>query len=294
VDRWLPELADRRVLERPDAPLDQTVPAKRPITVRDLLTSTNGGGASFVETPLSAAIHAAGVGPGPISPQMTADEFMHRIGELPLAYQPGERWTYHTSTDLLSVLLLRAGDAPLRETLSTRIFKPLGMKNTGFLANPEDLPTAYRPTSTGLEVFDAPDGAFSRSPAFETLSTGLVSTAADCLRFLAALADDQLLTPGLRVQMTTDQLTPAQRAGIVEQEGPAISWGWQIGVQTEPADPWLHVGRFGWMGGTGTSGAVDPSRDLIGVVLTQRLLSGPGESFGYFWEPVVAVIDSHR
>ena len=290
VDRWLPELANPRVLVSPEAQLDQTVPAEGPITVRQLLTLTNGMGVIFGNTPLSAAIVEAGVEPGPIPAQMSADEFMTRIGALPLAYQPGTRWAYHLGSDLLSVLLSRAGGAPLRHLLKERITGPIGMDSTKFFGDANMLPPAYRPTSAGLELFDEPDGTFSRSPQFETFGSGLVSTVPDYLAFLSALADDTLLPAGLRAQMTSDQLTPGQHAGMAEMAGAATSWGWQVSVETGVGEPWSAPGRYGWTGGMGTSAYVDPSRDLIGVVFTQRLMAGPNEDFGYFWEPLVAAI----
>ena len=290
VERWLPELANPRVLVTPDAPLDQTVAAERPITVRHLLTMTNGLGVVFADTPLSRAIRDAEVGASALPPQMSHDEFMARLGALPLAYQPGERWMYHTPADILSVLLARAGNAPLRDVLRKYITGPLGMESTAFLGSGAQLPTAYVPTPEGLTAFDPPDGAFARTPQFETLAGGLVSTISDYIRFLSALADDVLLPPGLKHQMTSDQLTASQRDGMVEWAGPAISWGWQVAVYTATSEPWTSPGRYGWDGGTGTSAYTDPSRDLIGAILTQRLMTNPDENFAYFWEPLAAVV----
>jgi CubicO group peptidase (beta-lactamase class C family) len=282
VSRWLPELASPRVLVSPDAALDQTVPAERPITVRHLLTFTHGLGAVFEPTPLADALRDSGVRAGPIPPRMTPDEFMARIAEIPLAHQPGERWMYHSGSDILSVLMSRAAGKPLHDLLADRITGPLGMESTAFFGDARRLSTAYRPTNDGLLVFDRPEGDFSEPPPFETFAGGLVSTVPDYLRFLAALADDTLLPRGLREQMTSDQLTPAQRVGTEIMLDPTESWGWQVSVDTE-------TGHYGWTGGTGTSAYVDPKRDLIGVVMTQRMMAGPNERFQYFWEPLVAV-----
>jgi CubicO group peptidase (beta-lactamase class C family) len=290
VARWLPELAHPRVLVSPDAPLDQTVPAERPITVRHLLTMTNGMGASFAATPLAQAIQEAGVGPNPITPRMTADEFMARIGALPLAYQPGTRWTYHTGSDLLSVLLARAAGTSLEQLLKERLTGPLGLDATGFSAGSAPLPTPYMPGSDGLVVFEQYADAFAAPPPFETFGGGLVSTVPDYLTFLGALADGTFLPSELQAQMTSDQLTAGQRVGTTEMMGPTVSWGWQVSVDTAVSDPWTAPGRYGWTGGSGTSAFVDPSRDLIGVVFSQRLMAGPAESFAYFWEPLVAAL----
>ena len=104
VDEFLPELANRRVLKSLEAPVDNTVPAKRPISVRDLLTFTFGLGAVMVwpaRHPIQKAMAEAGLAPGPFQPDLSADDFMKRLGSLPLIYQPGERWLYHTGADVL-------------------------------------------------------------------------------------------------------------------------------------------------------------------------------------------------
>src|SRR5215468_9347314 len=135
VDGLLPELADRKVLTRIDAPLDDTVPAQRPITVRDLLTFLMGTGlvvAQPGEFPIQPALDEAGLSPGPAVTQVEPDEWMKRLGSLPLVHQPGEKWMYHTGSDTLGVLMARATGRPLPELLAERIFGPLGMPDTGF------------------------------------------------------------------------------------------------------------------------------------------------------------------
>ena len=286
VEEWLPELANPRVLVRPDAQLDQTVPAKGPITVRHLLTSTMGHGVSFADTPLAAEVSQFAY--GPIPPRMTAHEYLGRLSALPLAHQPGERWMYHTSADILSILITRAAGRPLHEVVNARITGPLGMRSTGFFTDAQ-LPTSYRPTPGGLVVFDEYDFGFSRPPQFQSLAGGLVSTVPDFLAFLIALADDTLLPAEIGDQLKSDQLSPGQRIGMTEMAGPTRSWGWQLSIQTANDEPWTEPGRYGWTGGAGTSAFVDPARDLIGVVLTQRFMAGPNESFAYFWEPLAVV-----
>ncbi|MFF3039819.1 serine hydrolase, partial [Arthrobacter citreus] len=111
-----------------------------------------------------------------------------------------------------------------------------------------------------------------------------VSTVPDYLAFLAALADDVLLPAGVAAELASDQLVGSQRAGFAEMAGPVQSWGYMTAVQTEPGDPWSEPGMWGWAGGSGTSAAVYPNGD-IGVVFTQRFMSGPQDSFDWFWEP---------
>jgi CubicO group peptidase (beta-lactamase class C family) len=135
VDRWLPELADRKVLRSLPSSLDDTVPANRAITLRDLLTFRLGLGAimDYPERhPIQKAMREAGVAPGPLLPAIGPDELMKRYGSLPLVHQPGERWLYDTGPHILGVLLARVAGKPLGEVLRERIFDPLGMRDTGF------------------------------------------------------------------------------------------------------------------------------------------------------------------
>ncbi|MGZ6240628.1 MAG: serine hydrolase domain-containing protein, partial [Syntrophales bacterium] len=175
VEQWLPELADRRVLKRIDGPLDDTVPARRPITVRDLLTSTFGLGMDMTSlgTPIMNAIFEQGLTPNLPEPVPEPDEWMRRLGALPLMHHPGERWQYHISNDLLGVLVARVTGQSFETFLRERIFDPLGMKDTGFHV-PADkidrLPTLYAPDpQTGEFIVwdEAKGGRHSQPPAFQ-------------------------------------------------------------------------------------------------------------------------------
>ncbi|MCV2487872.1 beta-lactamase family protein [Geodermatophilus sp. YIM 151500] len=292
VDRWLPELADARVLSAPGADLTDTRPVDEPITVRHLLTSTAGFGGLWDDSPLAVAMDERGLSPGPFPPTVPPDEYLRRLGGLPLAARPGERWLYHTSTDVLSVLLARATGRPLPDLLAERVTGPLQLHGTGFTADPARLATQYAPTDDGLALLDPPGGRFARPPAFAGLAAGLVSTAPDVLAFLCALADggSPVLGPSSVALMTTDALAPEQRAPAQDFLGPGISWGLQVGVTVE-ADgegrrPWATPGRWGWDGGTGTSAWVDPAHGLVGVLLTQRLMGGPDDGPDAFWAAV--------
>lgn len=291
--RWVPELASPRVLVARDAPLDRTTDARRPITIRHLLTCTAGWGAVLEDTPLQRAMFERDVFPGPLIPPVTGDEFVARVGELPLAFQPGEGWLYDTPLDVLGVVLTRATGTTLSELLAARVTGPLGMTSTTFgTRDVARLATAYRPTeSGGLEVLDPPDGAFAGPPAFEELSSGLVSTARDLARFFGALADGG--APVLRREtvalMTHDALDDAQRRDALPIVGPGGSWALGTGVDVEAARPWMAPGRWGWSGGTGTTAYVDPARDTVAVLLTQRMMTGAQDgSFENFWNAVAA------
>src|SRR5260370_13746275 len=168
VDRLLLELANRKVLKRIDGPLDETVPANRPIIVRDLLTFTMGFGLVFVSPDASSILKAANeqqIGMGAPAPSATPapDEWMRRLGTLPLMYQPGERWMYNTGADVLGVLIARASGQPPETFLRERIFEPLGMKDTSFsvpATKLDRLATSYWTNfaTRALEIYDDATG----------------------------------------------------------------------------------------------------------------------------------------
>src|SRR5580693_968448 len=141
VQRFLPELADRTVVRRIDGPVDDTVPASRPITVRDLLTFRMGFGGYFGPCPLNDAAAPLQLSVGPPQPSLPPepDEWMRRFSTLPLMFQPGERWLYHTGADVLGVLVARASGQSFEEFLRERVFAPLGMKDTGFFVPAVDI-----------------------------------------------------------------------------------------------------------------------------------------------------------
>jgi CubicO group peptidase (beta-lactamase class C family) len=289
VGTWLPELAEPRVTARRGGPLDETVPAVRPITVRHLLTNTAGLGWAPDLGPLERAMHDRGVGPSALPPELSPDEYLSRLGELPLSGQPGETWNYHTCSDVLSVLVARATGRGVAELLAERITGPLGLAGTGFrTADPARLPVQYWPTDGGLDVVDPPDGVFARAQRFESLATGLLSTAPDVLTFLCAVADGggRVLSPASAAAMTGDALTPQQRESGRAVLGPGRSYGLQVGVDLEPVQPWRTPGRWGWDGGTGTSAWADPARDVVAVLLTQRMMTGPQDEPDAFWDTV--------
>jgi CubicO group peptidase (beta-lactamase class C family) len=161
VDEWLPELKDRTVLRTIESPLDDTVPAKRRITLRDLLTFRSGyGEMGFLSPtcPLQQAMSEARLTLGEWPFTVTPDEFMTRLGSLPLAHQPGERWLYHTGAEILGVLIARVSGKSLATFLRESIFEPLGMQDTGFHV-PETkrdrLPTCYGRDSLNLPRAEA-------------------------------------------------------------------------------------------------------------------------------------------
>jgi CubicO group peptidase (beta-lactamase class C family) len=289
IERWLPEAALPRVLDAPGSPLDRTVEARRPITVRDLVCGTSGWGAVLEAGPLQQAMMERDVYPGPLPPRLSADEFAARVCDLPLAFQPGEGWLYDTGIDLAGVLLARAAGRPLSELVAERVTGPLGMASTSFGARDVSrLATAYRPVAAGLEVLDPPDGLFAGPAAFEQLASGLVSTAPDLLRFFTAMASGgaPVLGPGGLAVLTADALTDAQRRQAEPIVGPGASWALATAVDVAAPESWMAPGRWGWTGGTGTDGHVDPARDTVAILLTQRAMTGPLDRPAEFWTAV--------
>jgi CubicO group peptidase (beta-lactamase class C family) len=285
VDELLPELADRRVLVDGTGPVDgDTVPAQRPVTVRDVFTFELGIGMDFTQPwpqPMLDAMDALELGAGPPSPATppAPDEWIRRLGTLPLMYQPGERWLYNTGADVLGVLIARATGQPLEAFLRERLFAPLGMHDTGFsVADTSRLGTLY--TGDG-DVYDTPGGQWSQPPKWPSGGGGLVSTADDIHAFARMLLSGgqtpdgvKLLSPAAVHAMTTNQIEV--RRGL---SGPSpdasAGWGFGVGVLLRQSGIGPSAGSYGWEGGMGSSWTNDPSQKLIGTILTTDMFRGP-------------------
>lgn len=310
VDEWLPELKDRRVLRTIDSPLEDTVPAKRSITVRDLLTFRSGYGEVGLIAPGCPLQRAMAEARLPLAEWIysgTPDEFMKSLGALPLAAQPGERWIYHMSAEILGVLISRVTGQPLGRFLAERIFEPLGMKDTGFYV-PEGahgrLPACYgNDLVTGELVVleEAGAGRLAQPSFFEAGGGGLVSTADDMAAFGKMLLNkgayrrERILSRPAVELMTMDHLTPEVKAAspFFPDFWNTRGWGLGLGVTTGYCDLGESPGRFGWDGAFGTSWYVDPQEDLVGVLMIQRrpdVLSLPAITHD-FWASVYQLIE---
>jgi CubicO group peptidase (beta-lactamase class C family) len=294
VDRWLPELANRRVLKSIASELDDTVPAHRPITVRDLLTFRLGFGSVMAPPdtyPIQKFIRDYRLGgDGPPRPALapTTDEWLRGFASLPLLAQPGERWMYNTGADVLGILIARVSGQSLGTFLRERVFEPLGMHDTAFFV-PDDkldrLPVCY---TGSLQVYDdVANSAWRGEPPFESGAGGLVSTIDDYFAFSRAMlrGGAPLLSPASVSLMTTDHLTPAQRAGAELFFGAHSSWGLGAGVDIARTEIYHMPGRWGWTGGLGTTAYTDPANRLIGILFTQRMMDSPEPPrfFSDFW-----------
>ncbi|MDQ3350362.1 MAG: beta-lactamase family protein [Actinomycetota bacterium] len=284
VERLLPELADPVVLRAVDGPVDDVVPAERAITVRDLLTFQAGHGFPPDFTAPVVALLMGELLQGPPQPQKVPppDEWMARLGRIPLLHQPGKGWTYNAGSDILGVLIARSEGASLGDVLADTILDPLGMRDTAFAAVEVDrLASYYRrsesgTSGSGFELVDPPDGQWASVPAFQSGAGGLVSTVDDWLTFGRMLVAGgehdgrRVLTCETVEQMMTSHAEAEPGNPFLQGQG----WGFGGSVDLDESSPWNVPGRYGWIGGTGTAGYVTPSSARVSVWLSQVELGG--------------------
>ena len=264
IARWLPELASPLVVRTPESAIDDVVPATHPITVEDVLTFRAGWGFPS-DFSLPAVVELFRKLPV-FGPRDTPDEWLATLAQVPMLRQPGEAWLYNTCSDVQGVLIARVSGQPLPEFLAERIFEPLGMSDTSFHVPSEKLDRL--PPYRGPDFAPIDDGLWTAPPIFPSGAGGLVSTLSDWHRFGRMLLADggALLSPESVRLMTTDHLTQEQRdASTLFLEG--AGWGFGGAVAAD--------GRYGWVGGTGTSAHVAPSTRTIGILLTQLQMTGP-------------------
>ncbi|HKE96541.1 MAG TPA: serine hydrolase domain-containing protein [Povalibacter sp.] len=311
IEPWLPELAHRRVLRSIGSQLDDTVPAARAITVRDLLTYRMGFGSVMAMPgthPIQNLIRdyrIGGDGPPHPAQALSTDDWIRNLGSLPLLAQPGERWMYNVSADVLGVLIGRVSGQSFGAFLRERIFEPLGMTDTDFhvpAAKLRRLPGCYsfnRQTSA-LELFDdRVNSEWSKPPAFESGAGGLVSTIDDCFAFSrmmlnrGSIGQRQILSRASVELMTSDQLEPRHREGAELFFHGYSSWGLGMAVDIAREEIYHSPGRFGWTGGFGTALYIDPANDVISILFTQRLMDSPEPPRVYtdFWATAWAAVE---
>jgi CubicO group peptidase (beta-lactamase class C family) len=312
VDLWLPELANRRVLKSLSSGVDDTVPAKRAITVRDVLTYRMGFG-SVMAAPNSHPIQklireyrVGGDGPALPSRAVGPDEWIQKLGSLPWLAQPGERWLYHVSGDVLGVLISRVSGKSFGTFLRERIFEPLGMKDTAFHVPQEKtdrLPAFYffNRQKQELDFFDdVANSAWSLPPAFESGGGGLVSTIDDYFAFSQMMLNqgrhggEQILSRAAIALMTSDQVSAQEREGAEIFFGDFSSWGLGMAVDICRRQIFHTPGRYGWTGGFGTTAYVDPAEKVIGILFTQRMMDSPEPPRVYsdFWTLAYGALES--
>lgn len=305
VERWLPELANPQVLRDPAGPLDDVYPAPRSITVCDLLTHRPGFVSGlYAEGPIAAAAQALQSHILLLNSELDADDWLRRLGALPLCYAPGERMNYGYTTDVLGLLVARAAGKPFADVLRTRIFEPLGMEDTAFWVPAEKrqrFAAAYGfdpQRGVRVEEDNPHSGRWTAPPRTPSGSAGLVSTADDYLKFGRMLLDGgrrgdvRLLGRKSIELMTSDFLTPAQRA--MPFFSAADYWagrGFGLGVYVvdKPAAAGRlgSVGQYGWGGAYGTLWFNDPREDMVCVLMVQLLLADLYSNIGADFQNLV-------
>ena len=286
VDEWLPELAKPSVVRTPASEVNDVVPAARPITVFDLLTSRAGYGfASDFTLPAVQRLFSVQKDGREVQSFPAPDVWMAELAKIPLLYQPGEGWLYDTCSTVQGVLIARVSGQSLPEFMAERVFGPLGMTDSGFevpVGKRDRFTSSYRTgPDGGLELADAPDGQWSTTPAFPLGNGGLAGTAGDWLAFGKMLLAGGVTPSGRRLLsaasvqlMTSDHTTAAQREiGVLFLEGQG--WGFGGSVDIAAIDPWNVPGRYGWVGGTGTSAHIVPSTGTVAILFTQVAADSP-------------------
>ncbi len=280
VTRWLPELAGMRVLTDPKGPLDSTVPARRAITVDDLMTHRSGLAYAFSVTgPISRAYSQ-------VSLRQEQDQWLAEVAALPLVHQPGDRLTYSQATEVLGIILSRIEGKSLQTVLDERILGPLGMSDTGFFISPDKrnrAATMYRLDQHNVLQHDVMGPIPVKEPRFCQGGAGLVSTADDYLKFIRMLLGGgtvdgtRVLSPESVTAMRTDQLTDEQKRppflGMPFWIG--RGFGLNLSVVTDPSKSTQlfgpgGLGTFSWPGAYGTWWQADPANDLILIYLIQN------------------------
>ncbi|MFL6126636.1 serine hydrolase domain-containing protein [Actinophytocola sp.] len=281
VGRWLPEIAEPVVVRTPASPIDDVVPATRPVTVYDLLTSQAGWGfASDFSLPAVVRLFDVQRDGREVQSFPSTEVWLAELAQVPMLYQPGESWLYDTCSAIQGVLVARVSGQSLPDFLAERVFAPLGMADSAFVV-PAGKRDRFASYYKGGALADGPDGQWSTMPAMPLGSGGLVGTVDDWLAFARMLLAGGVAPHGGRLLsaasvrlMTTDHTTPAHREiGALFLEGQG--WGMGGSVDIAATDPWVVPGRYGWVGGTGTSAHVVPATGSVAILFTQVGMASP-------------------
>ena len=286
---YLPPLRGLLVAPNPAAGERSAVPARREITVRDLLRHTSG-------LPGNVDVDQVFQDNGlPPLNRSTLRQIVDHLDQVQLLYQPGTEWRYSFAADVLGRLVEVASGLPFDRFLAQRIFQPLGMEDTAFFCPPEQahrLAAMYGPDpGGGLQEVDAPQGgtvtpfSFQEPPRFLSNGGGLVSTADDYLRFCLMLAGGgalggvRLLQPETVTTMTRNQLPremiPIRKQPQERYQGLGFGLGFSVRVRRSDFVPASEIGEYGWIGGASTEFCIAPRSELIVISLAQYLPFSP-------------------
>jgi CubicO group peptidase (beta-lactamase class C family) len=303
VSNFLPEFKDLEVgVEEVDEATGEkvlkTVPANRQVTIRDLLRHTSGLTYFWGPSMVDEIYREKGV----LTEDETIQDTVVKLGTIPLMHQPGTIWHYGVSTDVLGRLVEVVSGQPYDDFLEQRIFKPLGMKDTGFYVPAEKvdrLTSVYTPNedNTAISPQD-PEKAqdFTDKTNFFSGGGGLVSTAADYLRFAQMLLNEGELDGARILGLETVQLMTRNHLGKIPAWGGVGNYGFGLGFLVNPdrgdAGSILSKGTFGWGGMAHTTFWVDPEEDLVGIFLIQ-VFPRPPIAYRDLFKPVVyqAIVD---
>lgn len=285
VAQYLPELKDKQVVKTDpttgDAILLELEPAKRAMTIRDLLRNTSGlvyAMADYADPGFgNTAIHLLYGARAPFRRDKPIASFVASLGTLPLLHQPGEVWEYSIGYDVLGRVIEVVSGQTFDQFLQSRLFAPLRMVDTGFYV-PEDK-LARLVAVPGAQPAPFSDGDVIKSPTLLSGGGGIVSTAPDLLRFCQMLLNGgeldgaRILKPEtVRLMMTNSLPSDMHVAG--HEAGPAFGTGWGLGfaIRTNPDFSLIPgaVGSFNWQGSWGTFFSVDPAQKLILLMMMQR------------------------
>jgi len=282
VSKYLPEFKNPKVLVKPATGASYTIPATKEITIRDLLRHTSGITYQWNDD-LGAAYEKAGVPSGLLQYDGTIGDGVKNLAGLPLLFNPGERFEYSLGVDVLGRLVEVVSGKPLDEFFRTRIFEPLGMKDTYFFP-PEDkvgrLATAYTYyPDKGLNRFpDTPlrEGSFVYSADYPSRGpkrlfsggAGLVSTAMDYARFCQMMLDEgKMGNTRLLSRKSVELMTHDQLGKISSDMGFGLGFG--VDGAKGPLSELGSVGSFNWGGFFYTGFSIDPKEQMIVIFMAQ-------------------------
>ena len=300
ISKYIPEFAHLKVCKGVDAAgnmiLEEPI---HPPTMQELMTHTAGFVYGFFgETPVDKEYRKAGV-----MQSKSLQEFIDKLAKIPLAYQPGTRWVYSASMDIQGYIIEKLSGQTLPDFMQEHIFKPLGMKDSGFFV-PADkrgrFVTVYRSNEKG-EVVPAPGfgGEYAEQPTMPSGGGGMVTTAEDYFRFAEMLANGgelngvRILSPAAVHLMSTNHLAPNLLTGEfgigVQVMRPGLGYGYDCAVEFDPAEANLPDGRgtFFWDGAAGTWFWIDPKNDIVFVGMIQRVLGPDSPNVEYQSRPAV-------